>query len=540
MYSDGPNRFWGTSTNLVVRWDGAKLAHWWLPDLHPRAIWGTDAEVWVATLDGTAVRFRSGTWSSQIHVASNSLTSVSGVADGGAWFTSEGALYHVDESGAVSKAGGWRRVSFDGIWAASATDVWAVGSETVGTELRWRVGRYDGKRWLDTSLPGTTHPVSPVASIAGTSDRDVWAFADDMYHWDGVRWMAVPYPSYPQSVSTSGRDDVIVSGQHGFSRWNGKAWDVTPGLDFVHEIAVGAGLVATSNYLLIDRAGKSTAIPNAGSGIRADGFWVGPDAVWEIGRPRLHADFSIAVARFDGSQWTNESLGPGTALAIGGVDSPVILDSKGGLWRRNSGSWRREDTGLRDAEFLVVLSDDDIWIANASGQIAHGTQGRWMIVPTLAGIEIRACAASPGHEIFALVKRGANAPVELARFDGRSFVRLAPVDDDAKGLAIRNDRDVVFRSSHGIAEWQPDDTAPAHSSEVDDLQGVTAVALTNSATFIAGMRYRGATGLEVKRGHTTDWVNIPDFGDSDDVAVRDGVVWLMAGQSGDLMVLREP
>jgi len=72
-----------------------------------------------------------------------------------------------------------------GVWAASDTDVWAVGG--TGT-IRHYTG--DGIRWdVVSDVPASEH----LNAVWGTSSSDVWAVGDAgvVLHYDGTRWSRV-------------------------------------------------------------------------------------------------------------------------------------------------------------------------------------------------------------------------------------------------------------------------------------------------------------------------------------------------------------
>jgi len=74
----------------------------------------------------------------------------------------------------------------DGVWAASATDAWAVGG--AGTIRHYTGGRF---AWdVVDDIPAT----EDLHAVWGTSSSDVWVVGDDatILHYDGKTWSRVP------------------------------------------------------------------------------------------------------------------------------------------------------------------------------------------------------------------------------------------------------------------------------------------------------------------------------------------------------------
>jgi hypothetical protein len=78
------------------------------------------------------------------------------------------------------------------IWAASPTDVWAVGGDDRDTTAPVQIHRWDGSNWV-LMVPKSRNPkadisnkTGPLREIAGTSPSDVWAAGGEtIVHWDG-------------------------------------------------------------------------------------------------------------------------------------------------------------------------------------------------------------------------------------------------------------------------------------------------------------------------------------------------------------------
>ena len=84
-----------------------------------------------------------------------------------------------------------------------------------------------------------TAPTSQgLAGVAAISTNDVWTVGDDIYHWDGTGWQAVPHPSqtptFFTSISAWAADDIWTVGNDNQSQyqypaavlhWDGFRWN---------------------------------------------------------------------------------------------------------------------------------------------------------------------------------------------------------------------------------------------------------------------------------------------------------------------------
>jgi hypothetical protein len=134
-----------------------------------------------------------------------------------------------------------------GVWAASATDVWAVGDYTASGGVKKTLAEHwNGTGWSVIPTPNPTS-YDDFHRVFGSSSTDVWAvgtvysgeFAPLVAHWNGVRWSVVPSPSLGDSYirggwATSSTDAWIVGEWDGPAptytvhqlvyHWNGTSW----------------------------------------------------------------------------------------------------------------------------------------------------------------------------------------------------------------------------------------------------------------------------------------------------------------------------
>jgi hypothetical protein len=136
-----------------------------------------------------------------------------------------------------------------GVSAVSSTDIWAVGSYSLGgialTGLTLTM-HYDGTAWRVVSSPnipgGTTfNPERTVLNgVAAAGHNDVWAVGNifttdgtngaakaEVMHWDGTAWTFVPDAATTNllsSVTAASPTDVWAVAGNGTEHWNGTAW----------------------------------------------------------------------------------------------------------------------------------------------------------------------------------------------------------------------------------------------------------------------------------------------------------------------------
>ena len=135
--------------------------------------------------------------------------------------------------------------------AASADDVWAVGSQPTGDGPGILVEHWDGRRWADVPAPGQPPTdVNALSGLAVVSARDVWAVGsrgDDfdeplVEHWDGTAWRVVDVPEPPQpdpdnphgvgltAVTAVSATDVWAVGEAGLiEHYDGRQWTIATG-----------------------------------------------------------------------------------------------------------------------------------------------------------------------------------------------------------------------------------------------------------------------------------------------------------------------
>jgi hypothetical protein len=242
--------------------------------------------------------------------------------------------------------------------AASATDVWAVGSSHNGYYPgRTLIQHWDGTEWSIVPSPSPDTQVNELRGVAALAANDVWAVGYHLgaqtqspvetliLHWDGVSWSQVPSPNVfgvanqlfgMAAISTN---DIWAVGYAGGAplsmHWNGSAWNIVPmqvgdGLSTetlaavsgaasndVWAVGKGQGIFTNQKFATIRhwdgarwtekvcRASSSSNPPEGYEGGRPDAYFTGVAAaatndVWAVGV----RGSGPMILHWDGSAWT--------------------------------------------------------------------------------------------------------------------------------------------------------------------------------------------------------------------------------------------
>ena len=325
-----------TTHGLVLRWDGS---HWTQADVPGGgySFGGVTAlsarDVWVAGIDTAGLPLL-------LHF------------DGTDWAPS-------DLTGLKNAIPAGARITLDGMTATSASDVWAVGSYTVGFSIfeNTLTLHWDGLRWSRIPSPVTTPPGDELGtrlvSVSATSASDVWAVGDAhegqhtaILHYDGQRWAVVPSPDpgavangpsinglnsvaavSPDSafaVGAYGNDQDATESQSLLLQWDGRTWtqipSPSPGLLLNGLDAVASGPAGT-----VWAAGSFSDHQNTEFQATAAEFGVVPGV---IGDPRAAAVDALNGAGLDIT--ITEVRPPGSGCGIGNAGTVIAASPAAG------------------------------------------------------------------------------------------------------------------------------------------------------------------------------------------------------------------
>jgi hypothetical protein len=175
----------------------------------------------------------------------------------------------------------------DAVQALSATDIWAVGSQSLTT----LVEHWNGEDW--TVVPSANVPgeASFLRGLTVLSPRDAWAVGNSqtfdsastkalVEHWDGRSWTLVPSPSpsetftFLSDVTAISRRDIWAAGTYFDSgqwrtlieHWDGRRWSVirSPNVGSIDSTLEGIAAVSADEVWVVGYAatgGPSTRRP---------------------------------------------------------------------------------------------------------------------------------------------------------------------------------------------------------------------------------------------------------------------------------------
>jgi hypothetical protein len=228
--------------------------------------------------------------------------------------------------------------------AATATDVWAVGStnRTGFAHTDPLAAHWDGKSWTFVPTPVTTGGTKSILfGVANLSGGNAWAVGRSagnralVEHWDGTAWTIVPTPdpvvpvgdtftgTTLTAVSARSANDIwavgYATGLKGTNadmftltmHWNGSAWTIVP----------------SPNPAVPTPAGTSQAL----NGV----VEIAPNDVWAVGGTSDVSGFQPArpiAMHFDGGAWslaTLPNLGGGGSLASVAASSSTCVWATG-------------------------------------------------------------------------------------------------------------------------------------------------------------------------------------------------------------------
>jgi hypothetical protein len=138
----------------------------------------------------------------------------------------------------------------DGVAITSATNAWAVGAYTAGTQTRSLIVHWNGATWSHVRSPSPSASESELIGVTALSATNAWAvgftisshgFAQTLIvHWNGKAWTRVASPNPAgsddvnglQAVGASSASNAWAVGGYGgkgreqplLAHWNGKTW----------------------------------------------------------------------------------------------------------------------------------------------------------------------------------------------------------------------------------------------------------------------------------------------------------------------------
>lgn len=224
-------------------------------------------------------------------------------------------------------------------WAQSATDIWAIGSQSVA--------RWNGAAW--SVVKGPQMAGSSYRGIWGVSPTEVWiSDFQQAQRWDGTQWTsyAAPLPAYGYGIWAFDTRNAYMSGDDGnIVRWDGTRWR-------------SHGKVGTQPLLAI---------------------W-GADVVniWAAG-------CNGTLLFYDGLSWKADATIPAIDNSCfravhGTAKNDVWAVSDGQTWHWDGAAWTRI-TPAAGGSGVFARSRDDVWVT-LGNTVRHYDGTQWTTIPT--------------------------------------------------------------------------------------------------------------------------------------------------------------
>lgn len=203
-------------------------------------------------------------------------------------------------------------VTVFGIWAASPSDVYAVGGVAGGNGFVWH---YDGSAWSAIALPAD-HMGQAVFKVWGLASDDVWicGFGGILYHFDGTAWTRVESSSMRTlltlhvidgaATAVGGAGTGVLVERAADGTWHDSAPDLTPQLMGVW-LTPDGGRASGINGTILRRSGGTWSIEEHGLDLaeHLHSVWIDPDGgVWSVGGQILSEPFYDGVIVYQGPQ----------------------------------------------------------------------------------------------------------------------------------------------------------------------------------------------------------------------------------------------
>ncbi len=178
-----------------------------------------------------ALRFDGAGWRDLEPGGADTFWWVHGTGPSDVWMVGEmGRVAHWDGRRFVEHARLTKATLF-GVWAASATDVWAVGGTPEGGTGADNdvVLHFDGKTWAKSPLPGTQKGRA-LFKVWGSSAEDVYVVGEhgSIWHRKGGAWALESDPPLAKgtllTVAGCGKGEVYAVGGRDVLRSDGTTW----------------------------------------------------------------------------------------------------------------------------------------------------------------------------------------------------------------------------------------------------------------------------------------------------------------------------
>lgn len=397
------------------------------------------------------------------------------------WAASATELWAVGQDGVVwrrsSSAGlpplklnnGWEpvasgtRVNLNGLWGTSPTDIWAVGDR--GTILRW-----DGVAF--SPLPGPAAETTALTGIWGSDKNDVWILGESastaetsaeqvLLHWQDGRWTSFPAPD--------GLDTLA------YRIWGSGPQDVWALGGFYST----ADSPATRVLLHWHGNAWSAVSPPALAKESFDGVCgSGAADVWIVGGNLEPA--AQAIWHWDGARWASFSSGTSVALLncwAAGPGEAWAVGVNGVILHFHAGRWDAAVPPDEDASSLNAIRGSgpgDIWAVGDGGSTLHFDGRSWTSFGAGPRYWINGIWGSRPTDVWAVGGNSRSNIAALLHWDGTAFSFMAAQDyPELNGIWGSSDKDIwAVDTSGSLLHWNGQRWSAFRSATQQSLRGI--------------------------------------------------------------------
>jgi hypothetical protein len=367
------------------------------------AVWGTSAtNVYAVGNAGAIIHFDGTSWSAQTSNISTALSGVGGTGASDVWAVgAPGVTLHYNGTSwsTVSPVVG---LSISAIASGTSGPVWAVGSS--GALLS-----------LSATGPQVTLSNQSGVQLLGvwaSSASDVWAAAPGtILHYDGTNWTSA-YVSNGDPMSGvwgTGPTNVYVVGQKGtIANYNGTAWTTS-----VVNATGFNGIFGTSasNIFAVGNGGLVEQFNGTSWSVATHTGTGNLTSVWGTGSPATFyavASDGTAYRSVNGGPWSTISFSPANAAALNGVYGTSTSD----LWATGNSGAAYINTGAgfttpSPANGLATnfydvwnTSASDVYLVGAGGTVQYFNGTVWFAMSTPVATALRSIYGTAAQNVY--------------------------------------------------------------------------------------------------------------------------------------------
>jgi hypothetical protein len=409
--SDASHVFMVGDGGNILFYNGTVWSRVTVPTAGLYAVWGTASNnVYAAGANGAIVHYNGTSWTVQTSSTTQQLYGLGGTGPSDIWAVgSPGVTQHFDGTSwsTVAPVVG---VQISGLAAASSGPLWAVG--TSGALLM-----VSGTQFTLSNQSGLQ-----LLGVWASSASDVWAAAPGtVLHYDGTNWTSAYVSANDPMTAAWGTasNNVYLVGRKGtVAQYNGATWTstvITPptgtagfngvyGSSATDLYAVGpAGLIEHSNGT------TWTFVTNTGTGNLM--------SVWGGGSPATYfavASDGTAYSSTNGGSWSAVSFTPANTNAL----ASVFGTSPTNVWTTGNAGTAYVDAGSgfvlpspanatgTNYKGTWLTGAADVYLVGPGGSVEHFNGAKWLAMPTPVNTTLRAIFGTAAQNVYVVGDNG--------------------------------------------------------------------------------------------------------------------------------------